>query len=728
MSKRHSGSFGRALRRTKGGYLPAMAWSALTILFLLFVFRYVDLKPRVDQNFFFSSDDPQLQADRQISKLFIQEPQLIVGAGGQIHSPAYLRKVRALTAELSALPEIDTVQSLTQGPKDTDEALKSPLWKRVLFSEDHKASFLYVWLKQNASLEKGVEGMERITQRLSAPDFPLMISGAPYIVELIQRNLLRDLKVFTIAAFCVFGLSGLALSRSVAMVLGTLIACTNASALTLILTHAFGIPVGPLTANLSTIVFVLTLTHMVFMTFNWRHIIQKGEVSVDKAWLRGVRVTVLPSFWSMLTALFGFLTLLSVPATPLRQLGLSGAMSTVIAFASAYTIYPWFLKIQTPKASSKDKAGRESTDRKGFFRNKHGRIIALILLAVAAASPGLWKLNTEPSIFSYFKKGSELRTSLEYFDRNGGSIPLNVVVTNPNNTPLKIDEAYPRLWRLQNTLEEDPAVGSVVSLTLLLAEAKTRHPLLTSLIPLEWVLKALESRSFENAAKYYITKDQTKTLFILRMKEASRQSDRLANIERLKNSVRQEGFEPVLVGGTYQLYGELSKLVEKSMVEGLALLILLFTIMGGIISRSIRVMGAVFISLASIPLLMLGLLGHFRVPIDIISAPGANIAMGIGVDATIHVLIWVRRHPSGARSWEAWASVCSRLWKPVFYSMSVVCAGFAIFMLSGFPPTQRFGFSVVLGTVLTPLAALFMLPWFATVRIPKRRRRVRGDS
>jgi predicted RND superfamily exporter protein len=33
----------------------------------------------------------------------------------------------------------------------------------------------------------------------------------------------------------------------------------------------------------------------------------------------------------------------------------------------------------------------------------------------------------------------------------------------------------------------------------------------------------------------------------------------------------------------------------------------------------------------------------------------------------------------------------ARLWKPILYSMSVVCAGFGIFILSGFPPTQRFG-------------------------------------
>jgi predicted RND superfamily exporter protein len=191
------------------------------------------------------------------------------------------------------------------------------------------------------------------------------------------------------------------------MVLGTLIACANAGAITLILTQTFHIPIGPLTANLSTIVFVLTLTHMVFMTFNWRHIIRTEETSVEKAWRRAVRVTLLPSFWSMLTALLGFLSLMFVPATPLRQLGLSGAMGTVIAFISAYIIYPLFLKIQTPKSiTSQKEAVDEPMDEQSFFKHKHGWIVAAILLVTVFASVGLWNLDTAPSLFSYFKKGA----------------------------------------------------------------------------------------------------------------------------------------------------------------------------------------------------------------------------------------------------------------------------------------------------------------------------------
>ena len=54
--------------------------------------------------------------------------------------------------------------------------------------------------------------------------------------------------------------------------------------------------------------------------------------------------------------------------------------------------------------------------------------------------------------------------------------------------------------------------------------------------------------------------------------------------------------------------------------------------------------------------------------------------------------------------------------------------GFGIFMLSDFPPTQRFGASVMLGTLLASLSALFVLPWFATAHPAKSGRTVRRAS
>ena len=124
-----------------------LIWGIGTLLSASLFYYFVDLKPKVEENFFFSSDDPQFQADKNISKLFPQPPQLIMSAKGDIHSDIYRAKMEGLTRELLALPEVVEVQSLTRGPGDIKKALESPLWKRALISADESSTLISVMIK-----------------------------------------------------------------------------------------------------------------------------------------------------------------------------------------------------------------------------------------------------------------------------------------------------------------------------------------------------------------------------------------------------------------------------------------------------------------------------------------------------------------------------------------------------------------------------------------------------
>ena len=75
--------------------------------------------------------------------------------------------------------------------------------------------------------------------------------------------------------------------RDPAIVVGTLTTCFLAVGTTLLLLRAFGVGIGLLTANLVTIVFVLTLSHVVFITANWRRAAADGA-SERAAVLRGL--------------------------------------------------------------------------------------------------------------------------------------------------------------------------------------------------------------------------------------------------------------------------------------------------------------------------------------------------------------------------------------------------------------------------------------------------------
>ena len=260
-------------------------------------------------------------------------------------------------------------------------------------------------------------------------------------------------------------------------------------------------------------------------------------------------------------------------------------------------------------------------------------------------------------------------------------------------------------------------VGNVVSLPIVLAEAKSSP--LTFFLSTEWLLKIMESPKFGEIAKYFVTKDRMMAFYLLRMRELGRNTSRLEIIERLKGIVESQGLGAALMGGAYLLQAHLSKLLTSSLISGVTLLIFLFVVMGWCLSRSIQTSAALMIGLAVIPIVLLGFIGHLKMPLDMIAAPAPNLAIGMGVDSMIYVLFFVRRHQKrDPRAWEVWAQARSELWQPIATNMIVISTGFGVFFLSSFPPTQRFGFSVVFGSFISACAALFLFPWLGSVRIP----------
>jgi predicted RND superfamily exporter protein len=108
---------------------------------------------------------------------------------------------------------------------------------------------------------------------------------------------------------------------------------------------------------------------------------------------------------------------------------------------------------------------------------------------------------------------------------------------------------------------------------------------------------------------------------------------------------------------------------------------------------------------------MLGGIGWLRVPMDVISAPATNVCIGIAIDSMIHLVFGVRRaQRDGKKGWAAWVAARREQWRGIVYSDVIIGAGFAIFVLSDFPPTQRFGLVVLAGTIVDILANLFVLP------------------
>ncbi len=690
----------------------------VTALLFGLVAAFVDLKPQVRANFFFSPKDPEYQSTAKIDKIFPSGSQLIVNvASPHISSEHYLERLGRMTRELQKVETVTSVESLTEGPKNFEDAEKSPFWKRLLIAEDGRSSNVVVFASDRDTQEL-IGRMETIAKRFEEKDFRVQIAGAPYIADMIRRSLTHDFRTFSLTSFLLFGVAMWALFRSWKLTVGMLATCTSAVLLSLLTQSAMGQKIGVLTANLSTIIFVVTLSHLVYMTFNWQTLAKQDDQNADGLGGRAWRMTLPASFWSMVSASLGFGSLLLVRAKPLRELGLGGTVGTIVALICAYLMYPAFLDWAKPKETRMSSGERQSD----FWDRKFAWVAVATVVLSAGLGLGLTRLNTDPSLLDYFKKGQQPRDGIAAVDRHGGSNPLTFVIEAKDGERLDDKEEYEKMWDLQDALEKDSSVGTVLSLPVLMDEAH-RHPF-APLLSWSHLVNILDEPKNKRVASSFISKDRKLAAFYLRMDEHGRTKPRVEVVRELRAVVSKHGFKPYLVGDFYDLQGELARMVAHSLVTGLGWLFVFFTVVALIVARNLRVAAAMIFSLSLVPICMLGGIGLFHIPIDIISAPATNVCIGMAIDSMVHLVFGVKRaQKDGKQGWEAWVSGRKEQWRGIVYSDVIIAAGFAIFALSGFPPTQRFGLVVVAGTLIDILANLFLLPllggaeWKA--RLPK---------
>ena len=690
----------------------------LAIFSILLVFAFVDLAPKVESEFFFSNDDPRLQTSQEISRLFPSSPKIIINASGdEVLSTQFLSKVCQLSDTLAGLKGIEQIISLTHGPKTPESVPKSELWRRLLLPDNNnKTTNLIISLNENDNnFNTGIliSQIESAVTRFTAPNFKLAISGVPYVVEQIRRHLLKDLRIFSLASMVIFGLFTLFVFRSWQVSLGTLISCMTSCSITLALLYILRVPIGILTANIVTIVFALTLSHIVFLTSNAQRLLTSMPKRAKKARFQAIYETFCASFWCMLTTFFGFCSLIFAVANPLKELGISGAIGTIISIMVAYAVYPNFLA--SVPALSPTSQNRGIQFIKNYMNYHPGMGVFGICIMLLLATTGLAQINTDPSLFSYFKKGGEIHNGLEAVDSNGGSSPLNIVIRDSDGLRLDTYAVYYNLKQVQNTLEEIPDVGLVLSPAVIVEEGKLSPQAFID--SPKYILDVLESESFNQIALSFVTHEREQGLLSLRMREISRQTSREEIINKIIDQIKQADFIPELVGGLFLLQSEMAKLVINSIITGLGGLFLLFLVIALIVSRSLKVMFIMFIGLVAIPLFILGMLGHFSRPLDMIVSPSINIAIALGIDSMLHLVMRVRQLQSLKDQEQSnrniWRQARLELLKPILGATVIISTGFGIFSLSSFPPTQSFGAAVVTGTFFSCLVALIVVPYGA---------------
>src|SRR5262249_836366 len=174
-----------------GKKLAGAHWEMLGLTAVLFVLVvvFVDLKPVVEENFFFSTSDPGFGQSKKIEHRFPSQPQLILAISSRdISSPRYLQRIQKLTQEVEGSPVVTAVKSLTLGPNNSRAGIEGPSWSRLLIGKDRKSNNIIVFPRGGAP-SKLVTRLEKIVHESDAEDFRIHMAGTPYVVEMLKRSI-----------------------------------------------------------------------------------------------------------------------------------------------------------------------------------------------------------------------------------------------------------------------------------------------------------------------------------------------------------------------------------------------------------------------------------------------------------------------------------------------------------------------------------------------------------
>jgi len=190
-------------------------------------------------------------------------------------------------------------------------------------------------------------------------------------------------------------------------------------------------------------------------------------------------------------------------------------------------------------------------------------------------------------------------------------------------------------------------------------------------------------------------------------------------IDRLKEKTKNDQ-DVRLVGGFGSILSELAHKVVNGQFLSLGLAIFVVGILLMILFRSVTAGLISAIPLAISITTLFGLMGIFRIELNVATAMLSSIMIGVGVDYTIHFLWRFREErQSGLDSKEAVIKTLTTTGRGIVFNALSVIFGFIALLTSSFMPVRFFGFLVVVSITSCLIGALILIPSLCIVLKPK---------
>jgi len=428
------------------------------------------------------------------------------------------------------------------------------------------------------------------------------------------------------------------------------------------------------------------------------------------------------------TTFLGFLALSFVPAPIFRQLGASLGFGVAVALLLAITLAPIFFSlIPKPKPLRVGATGKVQSFLDGFLSGaalfvskRPWEIIIIFIVIFIVAIVGIFNVTIETDFDKRLDKDHPVRLDGEFFNRNfAGSNSIDIYVSTKEKGGILNPDVFSKIAQFQDSLESVPEVKMTYSLVDLMEvlhrelnrdkEGPARLP--DSPNALAQYLLTLESSGSEELERLIsFNRDTIRIGAQLQGEAVVFTYNTGMKAQNLGNEIMGE-MAIVKVTGLIFLMGQWIDDIVAGQRRGLLFALISIAIMMVVGLKSLRV-GLWSMIPNIMPLFVLGgYLGLFWGHVDSDVLGIAMVAIGIGVDDTIHFLTRLKIE------WSRTENVDEAIQKTFHFSgrgivmtTIILVAGFSPFILSDYLSIEIMGTLLPMTLVAALLADLFFAP------------------
>jgi uncharacterized protein len=608
-------------------------------------------------------------------------------------------------------------------------------YEDFVFTSSKDLHVMLIWIEEEVLNSKDrVEAIYSIQDHIELfaqrHQVDIHYSGLPFIRTVISQMIKQELLLFMLMSIIVSMVILLFFFRSVRAVILPICIVGIGVIWSLGIMELIGYKITVLTGILPPILIIIGIENCIYLLTRYHREMQEHG-GVGRALTRVIQKVGYATLLTNVTTAVGFAAFMVTGNSILVEFGIVASLSIILMFVFSIILIPVLYSFFSPPKERHTKHLDKNWVNGLYFiinkivMNYRGWVFGFTLILFAAGIVGLLQLNQRGTMVDDIPHGHPLYEDLLFFEKNlGGVLPYEISIDTRKRNGLTELKNINKINDFQNLLLSYPEIGKPLSYIEIVKFAKQAF---YNNNPNMFDIPSNHERNF--VFSYMPKLDSTSTNEMLQAftdtnMQIARVSARLKNlntqeIAKLNNELRvkiDSIFPPedyqVDITGTAVVFLKGSSYLVKNLLWSLLVAMIAISILMYLLFNSFKMVLVSMVPNILPQIMTAALMGYLGIDIKPSTIIIYSIALGISVDAAIHLLSRYRQQLN-ENNWDVKKSIQSALKETsvgMVYSGIVLILGFAVFTLSKFGGTQSLGFLVAFTLTIAMFSNLILLP------------------